>query len=321
MSKIIDLSDQKIKLLLKRLEKVKNNIDKIIKEIAATSETSNVFWSAINVRLRKEYEAARNITRDWINKNVPDIYAEQLKDELVRIKNMRLPAPKRINYKDFAATHTFTQSSASLLSETLSTFAIGFNSGEKTLLRLASLTQQVNLSEKAVEKAITEGFIEKGSIYGSKKRLQKELLKKSLDGKYITVVNKNGKETQWQIKTYSELVAKTKLHEASTQGVIDSAMAVGGDLVQVSSHNTNTAYDAQFEGKIFSLSGSSKQFPVATDLPPFHPNCWHTISIVFRESLAQQGTLADYISFSNGESEIHPTRKSFIPLSKREFAA
>lgn len=321
MANIDDFIEYKSNRLIEKLNRIDHNLDRIINEIATTSETSSVFWSRINKEIRQEYESARIIARDWVNGSIPALYSEQVKAELVRIKNKKLPAPKRVNYSDFSSTHTFNQSSASLLGDTLSTFAIGFSSGEKTLLRLASLTQQINLSEKAVEKAIANGFLERGSIYGAKKKLQKELLKKSLDGKYITIIDKNGKEIRWQIKTYAELVAKTKLHEASTQGVIDSTLAVGGDLIQVSSHNTNTPYDAQFEGKIFSLSGNDKRFPPAYDLPPFHPGCWHTISTVFAEALAQQGTLDKYIDFSNGRIEEHPTRRSFIPISQREFAA
>jgi len=320
MSKINDYIDYSANRLLNKLNKIDQNLDKIINEIAATNETSSIFWSRINREIRREYEEARIIARDWVNGNVPALYSEQVKAELIKIKSKNI-APKKVNYSDFSSTHIFSQSSASLLGDTLSTLAIGFSAGEKTLLRLASLTQQVNLSEKVVEKAIADGFLEKGSIYGAKKKLQRELLKKSLDGKYITIIDKNGKEAQWQIKTYSELVAKTKLHEASTQGVIDSTIAVGGDLIQVSSHNTTTPYDSQFEGKIYSLSGNDKNFPPAFDLPPFHPGCWHTISTVFAEALAQQGTLDKYIDFSNGSIEEHPTRRSFIPLSQREFVA
>lgn len=303
-----------------KLSRIERNIDKIIAEMASTSETSNVYWSRINREVRAQYEEARKITKELVNDTIPKIYSQQVKEQLTRIKYKNLPVQKMVNYKDFISTNMVKQSIWSLLNETISTYNAGYLSGEKTLTRLASLTQQVLLSEKEVEKQISKGFIKEGKIYGSKKRLQKEFMKKSLDGKYITIFDKNGKQEQWKIKAYTELVARTKLHEASTQAVINTSAAVGADLIQVSSHNTQTAYDAQFEGKIFSLTGNDPDFPAVEDLPPFHPNCRHTISIVFKEALAQQGTLQKYIDFSNGEIEEHPTRRSFIPVSERKLA-
>lgn len=316
-----ELSEAKIIKLLSSLEKINDNLNKITSEIASSSGTSSAFWSRINTSIRKEYEAARIISRDWANGAIPAVYADQVKSEIIRIKNKRLPAPKRIDFSSFSSTHSFKQSITALLGETLSTFATGFLSGEKTMKRLASLTQQVNVSEKDIEKSIAEGFIEKGSVQGSTKKMQKELLKKAIDEKYITVIDKNGKPEQWNIKSYSEMIARTKLIESMTQGTITTAAAVGADLIQISAHNTTTPYDAQFEGKIYSLSGSDKDFPPIEDLPPFHPNCRHTTSIVFKESLDQNGTLQEYIDFSNGEQAEHPTRQSFIPLSEREFVA
>lgn len=319
MKYIEDIGENKINKLIYKLEKIEANINKIIHEISTTSDTSNIFWARINAELRQEYEKARKITSEWVRGSVPEIYSEQVKAEIMRIKNKKLPAPKSINFNDFSSTHSFKQSTAALLEETLSTFATGYLSGEKTLRRLTSLTQQINLSEKELERSIAEGFIEKGNIQGSKKKLQKELLKKALDGKYVTVIDKNGNPEQWGIAAYAEMVARTKLHEASTQGVINTAGAVGADLIQISVHNTKTPYDAQFEGKIFSLSGNDKDFPPVEDLPPFHPNCLHTTSIVFKEALEIDGTLQEYIDFSNGNQEEHPTRQSFIPISEREF--
>lgn len=321
MSNAKELSDDKIKKLLASLTKVNDELDNIVSDIATSADTSNIFWSQINTRIRKSYEIARRITKEWTNSSMSDVYSEQVRAEIMKIKNKKLPAPKKIDYSSFSSTHSFKQAYAALLEDTLSTFATGFLSGERTLRKLASLTQQVNLSEKEIEKSITEGFIEKGSVQGSTKKLQKKLLKKAIDGKYITVVDKNGKERQYNLKKYSKMVAKTKLHEAMTQGTITTAAAVGADLIQISAHNTTTAYDAQFEGKIYSLSGSDKDFPPVEDLPPFHPNCRHTTSIVFKEALEQNGTLQEYIDFSNDEQGEHPTRQSFIPLSEREFVA
>jgi hypothetical protein len=189
--------------------------------------------------------------------------------------------------------------------------------GEKLILRLARITQQVNIAEDQIAKSIEAGFIESGSIQGSLKRLQKDLMTKALDGKYITVIDKNGDPISYKIKSYSELVARTKLQETSTDAVLNTAAATGSDLVQVSSHNTKSEICIPFEGKIFSISGNNKDFPKLYEASPFHPNCQHTMTVVFEEGLEADGTYDKYSDFSKGITEQHPTRKSWIPPSER----
>jgi hypothetical protein len=305
--------------IVKKLDAVSKNIDKIISEIATTTDTSNLYWTKINARIRYEYESARQITRDFILGAFPDYYKKQIREELTRLKNKQIELPKTTTAKDFVSSHGSKQSLRSLMNETINSYRAGLLSGENTLRKLAMLTQQINVEEKKIEKAIADGYLEKGTYQGSKKKVRAELLKKSIDGKYITVIDKNGKPTQWRADTYAEMVTRTKLMEASTQAVIDTAGAVGADLIQWSAHNTLCALCAEFEGMIFSLSGSDPDFPAATELPPRHPNCMHSTSIVFREFLDRQGTLQPYIDFSNGETEVHPTRTAWIPVSKRKL--
>lgn len=311
--------NKKVSRLTDKLKTISDRIDKIIIEIASTSETSSAYWAKINSRLREQYEALRRTVNEWTLKELPKEFQDSLRKTLTDLKYKSISAPKKIKYDDFASANINKQSLKSILNETLASYESGFKQGQNTLTRLASLTQQTLLSEKQVTKAIAEGFIEKGSANASKKRLQKELLNKSLDGKYITIIDKNGKPEQWKVDTYAELVARTKLSEASAQAVFNTASAVGADLVQISAHNTQTKICIEFEGKIFSLSGNDRDFPALPEGPPFHPNCQHSMSIVFKEALQRDGTLDKYIAFSNDESEIHPTRKSFIPRSERDL--
>lgn len=104
--------------------------------------------------------------------------------------------------------------------------------------------------------------------------------------------------------------------EANNTAVINTALDVGADLVQVSSHNTDTPLCQEFEGKIYSISGKDPDFPALEEIPPFHPNCLHSLTVVFREVLERRG-IDDYIAFSNGQTETHPTRESHIPVSER----
>lgn len=305
--------------ILGKLSGTSKNLDKIISEISSTKETSSLYWTKINQRIRFEYESARKITQEFLLGNFPEYYKRGVREELTRIKNKGFSLPKTSKATELVSSHGSKQSLKSLLNETLTTYRTGYQTGQQTITRLASLTQQINIQEKKIEKAIADGYLESGSVQGAKKKLRNELLKKAIDGKYITVIDKNGNPENWQIDTYAEMVTRTKLMEASTQAVVDTADAVGADLVQVSSHNTTCRICAEYEGKIFSLSGSDPDFPAATELSPFHPNCQHSETIVFKDFLQQQGTLEKYVDFSNDETDIHPTRTAWIPVSKRKL--
>ncbi len=98
---------------------------------------------------------------------------------------------------------------------------------------------------------------------------------------------------------------------------IRQAISHDTDLIQVSSHNTGCDICQRFEGKIFSITGADKRFPILTDVPPFCDSCRHSIHVTFESGLLVQKTLKKFIEFSNGRTEKHPFDKNFIPISKR----
>lgn len=306
--------------LAARLSRTTAAIDRIIAEVAASTETSGTYWRNVEVRLRRSYEDLRAITRAWLDAKLPQHYNVALADQVRRLKARAVKPPRIVDFKTIVRSLTVRQTLASLLSETISSFNTGFTSGEATLLRLARSTQQVNLSEKKVNRLVEQGFAEEATAQGSKRKLRDALLKKAVEGKYVSVVDRNGDTRQYNVASYAELVARTKLIEAASQATISTATEVGSDLVQVSAHNTNCAVCAPYEGKIFSISGADPRFPALDAEPPFHPQCEHSLTVVVEEALALDGTLEKYIAFSNDEAGEHPTRAGFIPVAERELA-
>ena len=313
------MADQaSIDKLTARLKKIQTSIEDKIKIIDSTDAKDSVFWAKMRKSLDQDFEESRIVFSKFLNSEFPKEYSDTIKFQIAKIKKY---GAYNTPFNDFINQQNNKQTISSILNDANAAFFIGTESGQKTLIRLMSVTQQINIRENEINKAIAEGFEESGAVYGPLKRLKKDLIEKSVDGKFVTVIDKNGKTRRYTIDYYAELVARTKLAEVSTAGVVNTALKYGADLVQVSAHNTETEYDAWFEGKIFSLSGNDPDFELAPDLPPFHPNCKHSISIVYREALAAQGTLQKYIDFSNGSVSTHPTRTSFIPVSERGFNA
>jgi hypothetical protein len=300
-----EIINRDAKKLLSQIERIESNVNKIVNKIVASSESATVFWTRLQVDLRASYRKARKDFKDWSDVGITSYYNQFLTEELHRVNSMKIMKNRKVNISEFLNTDKNKQIVNSIKDESNASFLSGLNAGEKEMLRLVAYSQQANANE-FVSEFITNEI--------------KRLKAKAQDGKFIKLIDKNGKERFYNLKDYTELTIRTKLREASTAGVINTANNLNTDLVQVSAHNTLTAFDAQFEGKIYSLSGSDPDFPQATFLPPFHPNCLHFITIIFRETLQQRG-IQKYIDFSQGVSDIHPTRKSFIPLNEREFAA
>jgi hypothetical protein len=314
---------KKISNLKKSLDHVEKRLISIAIEISTTTNTSNYYWAKLSSESRKAYEEARILFANWSKYNIPLEYNYAIKDQIKRIKNLSF-VPRNlagnniaINYVKFINSNKNIQYKASVMKDAIMYFSSGLEDGQKRLNRLMNMTQQILIKEDQVRKLLSTGLKEKGTIKSAQKKLQEKLLKKSLDGKFITVINKNGKPMEFGVKTYSEMVARTEIINAESQAVLTTALEYETDLVQVSSHNTTAEICQQYEGKIFSISGKDKDFPILDAAPAYHPNCGHTLSIIFREVLERRG-IQKYIDFSTGKTEIHPTRKSHIPVSKRK---
>lgn len=89
---------------------------------------------------------------------------------------------------------------------------------------------------------------------------------------------------QWKLSTYAQLVIRTTTAEAVAQGTSDAVIAAGRDLVRISDHTCDHHPSdpehpcRELEGKTFSLTGVTPDFPRLPLLPPFHPNCRHVMA-------------------------------------------
>jgi hypothetical protein len=161
--------------------------------------------------------------------------------------------------------------------------------------------------------AIAEGLAEGEGVRPIKDRILENLRSTLKENWTLRAGSK-----RYSFDTYSELIARTRTREVQSVATINTAVGTGNDLIQVSSHNTTTEVCLQYEGKIYSLSGRDPDFPRVIDVPPFHPNCRHSISIYVKEYAEINNTLDQAIKFSNNKSEVHPTRTKHVPISNRK---
>lgn len=87
---------------------------------------------------------------------------------------------------------------------------------------------------------------------------------------------------QWNMRTYSKMVARTTTMECMLEGTKNRLIEHGHDLVQVSKHYRPCDKCAPWEGRILSLTGRTPGYPTLEEAKVaglFHPNCRHTYSI------------------------------------------
>jgi hypothetical protein len=309
---------QRFSVLQDRLSSVENNLYNLAKEISISKETSNMYWSSMTRKTREQYEIARFIYADWTKENMPFWYDLNIRQQIKRIKSMSFSPNVQLNYKEFINKNINKELKQIVSSVSFSDFELGLDMGRKKLNRLLRASQQTNITEYQLNRSVEEGFSEKKSVYGISRKIQNQLLSDALDKKYITVIDKNGDTINYNVKAYADLVARTKYMQSQVDGTINLAVSYGSDLVQVSDHNTTCSICAEYEGKIFSISGNDKRFPPLNIGFPLHPNCMHSLTVYFVDA-QPEATLEQASKFSLGESEIHPTRRSHIPVSEREL--
>ncbi len=86
----------------------------------------------------------------------------------------------------------------------------------------------------------------------------------------------------WNMRTYSEMVARTTTMEALHEGTKNRLLEHGYDLVIVSRHPGACELCVPWEGQVLSLTGRTPGYPTmdeAEEAGLFHPNCKHTFSL------------------------------------------
>ncbi|MFM9958464.1 MAG: hypothetical protein ACKVZJ_10330 [Phycisphaerales bacterium] len=162
-----------------------------------------------------------------------------------------------------------------------------------------TLGRTFSLSEREVNRVIADGV-----VTGDPRRalgLMRELIgrgagfDKSVIENYRKVGNQIINVGAWNgtVRSYAEMVVRTRTAEAQTQGQIARQVSVGITTAQITGSNSDN-FCTNFVGLVVTLSGPVQDGTVAlADLPegkppPFHPNCTKTFAAYVR-SLVSEG--------------------------------
>jgi hypothetical protein len=215
----------------------------------------------------------------WIAENVPKAYLQG-----VREANAQLPA----GLSGIAVSPAVHQQAVQALVDDMqdalaeATRQIGKN-GLRTLRRM----QVRRELDRQITRELALGVVEGKTRREVSNEVTRRLIDEFGDGP-IQVGGRSFTADQ-----YAELVVRTKSREAATAGTVRRLVEVGEDLVQVSASGATDGC-AFYEGKVFSISGTSERYPPLDSMPnggpPFHPNCRHVL-FPFIEELASEREL------------------------------
>jgi hypothetical protein len=118
-------------------------------------------------------------------------------------------------------------------------------------------------------------------------KIRAKLLNQIGGGNFIRIKGKDGVEREYNLRSYAELVARTRMRESQTEAVKELCAQFDNDLVEIPRHDNPCDECAQYQGQIYSISGKHPDYPELPDGgPPWHPYCEDVANPVSENALA-----------------------------------
>lgn len=140
-----------------------------------------------------------------------------------------------------------------------------------------------NIVRDTVQKVAQYNSLKNTNYTEQAEKLMKELSKKGLSEKiskegFVGVIDRAGR--RWDLRTYSNMVIKTKVNQAFMEGIRHEAEQTGLDLAIISDHGAKDAC-SKWEGVVISMNGLTEGYPTYEQARAtneiWHPNCEHNV--------------------------------------------
>ena len=218
------------------------------------------YLTAMKKNIEAILAALRNGNRTWVEQAIPRVYTEGLKNADAMLKDAGVSI-----IAGFGAIH---QQAAQVLAE---------NAYQRFEDVVQVIGRQVNdiYRELALENV-------RGTVVGydtwkqTARRYRDQLAERGVTG----FKDRTGR--MWNMRTYTEMVARTTTMEAHLQGTANRLVEQGHDLVKVSTHRGACELCQPWQGKILSITGKTKGYPTLEEAKAaglFHVNCRHAYGL------------------------------------------
>jgi hypothetical protein len=230
----------------------------------------------IMTQLRElERRTQRNV-QSWVKVEIPYFYERGMFESM---KNTYEAGAKVTIKQSFTQLHL--EAIEALSQDTFAAMGEGLQGITRTGDRLIA---------EATERKI-RARLGSGTITGKTRReISKEIRNILSEQGVIALRDRAGK--RWDLDNYSAMLTRTNLTRANNQGVINRSIEGGYSLVKVSSHASSCPLCAPWQGRVYTISGTSSKYEsldTARSGGLFHPNCRHAIT-TYHEVNTQQET-------------------------------
>lgn len=282
------------------LIKIYTNAQSNLINIIASKKSINYKQTLLR-QVNKELNSLNNYAVTWSRTYMPKAYYDGLKKAekgLISLGITQLP-----DLTSFAMLH---KDAIEILARSTANDLLEAN---------AFVGRQIkdNIRQASLE-AISEKIATGQSVIEAKKKLTERLVDQGLQG----IKTKNGRTIN--LASYAETIARSTTREATNKALLNQLTNLNYDLVKMSSHNSSCPICAPLEGRIYSISGTSSEFPAIENAyvgghANIHPNCKHVI-MPYIQSL--DNNLEQNIETSNRSFETDPRSQRSIDLYKKQ---
>ena len=305
------MSEAYIEELIKSLKAVyAQSREELVKTVTSADATNFARFraSALLQQVDREIRALDALAADFAAKGIPASYRRGMDIAAGQIRAMGLTAPHD------AGTLIHRSAAQALAEHTAMELLEANRSMKLTLHSHIRKTQQTLLEEQAIHSIIAQGVVQGKTRREVSNRLSEALRKEIGEGKLVKAGKRNFKPDE-----YAEIVTRTRTREAVTAGSINSAIELDIDLIQISVHETSCPICRPFQGRVYSITGTTPGFPRLDKRPPFHPRCRHVALPVTEdhlESLGIKEALQELGSNPDIELEGHDAYQNFLDQRK-----
>ncbi len=248
------------------------------------------YQQSIAAAIEQEQKVLKDFSTAWVNEEIPKAYGDSAEKafEVYRKKNIDVTKVK-FNEKV-------------LKNLTANTIGVYEDAIHVVGRRINDEVRKIGVSTTAL-KVATGARVDEA---------KKMLLERFKDENIFQILDKNGRNMN--LESYAELVARTTTREATNRGAIEAVKSIGYDLVQISQHFSACPLCSVYEGRVYSVSGDSPDYPSLDEAfsggyDTIHPNCCHVAVPYIREFDDKADELQAY---SNRPFEVDPDKKASI---------
>jgi hypothetical protein len=259
MADVRRFSDAEINRLVKFYEQAEREIlDRLNRALLRGNKTE--YLAQMKKNIEAILQQLREGNRTWCSEAIPRVYTEGLRNADAMLKDIGASVAA-----GFGAIH---QQAAQVLAE-------------NAFQRFEDVAQVIGRQVNDIYRELALENV-RGTVVGydtwkqTARRFREQLAERGVTG----FKDRSGR--MWNMRTYTEMHARTVCMQAHLEGTANRLVEQGHDLIKVSTHRGACELCRPFEGKILSITGKTPGYPTLEDAKAaglFHVNCRHAYGI------------------------------------------